>query len=113
MSLLDVLPHRRRHVAGPIEVPAVPDLLWVEMYAKATTAHRTEHLAMFTACHRALWPFWLLGRAKARLLDATYCQTCWPGRRCEVCGLPSGGSELCRLCHTHSIDIDAQFARAA
>ena len=27
-----------------------------------------------------------------------WCQTCWPGRRCEICRVPSGTADECDSC---------------
>ncbi len=38
---------------------------------------------------------------------------CFPGSRCRVCGVPSGGHDECADCLTASIDADKAIERAS
>lgn len=99
-------------VTGPVRVPPVPAWVVVEMLELGTTAH--EHLdgASRVPCGLKAWPFWVLRTGQAMRLRPRFCPSCFPGDRCQVCGVPSGQSTECARCSTVSTTVDKTFARA-
>lgn len=116
MTLLDLFRPRTVPVGGPVrgpvEIPAYPVNVLIEAYDKYTTVHDADSDAV-TRCGLSLLHFGCFALAMVGDLDPHFCDDCWPGRRCAICRVPSGGSVQCARCVTVSIDTDKRIERAA
>ena len=50
--------------------------------------------------------------AEAAVVGVEFCVTCWPARRCAVCGDPSGNDMECGPCTTQAMDAELAYERA-
>lgn len=86
--------------------PIVGDVVWLPSRTLAVVVHDPE-----SACRT---PFGLtLATVSAMHLGPEFCGACWPGRRCAVCRMPSGGAVECGPCTVVDIDREARYVRAA
>jgi hypothetical protein len=97
---------------GAVVVPPVPGWVVVEMFEVGALAHQHIDGAERVPCGLKAWPFWLVPTAHAMRLRPRFCPTCWPGGRCQICGVPSGDSTECARCSAVSDRIDKAFARS-
>ena len=64
-----------------------------------------------TRCRISLSLLDVVATVEIRTCDVWWCLGCWPGLRCEVCHVPSGGHTECALHLTQSIDEDKRIER--
>jgi hypothetical protein len=102
---------RRALTPGPVLIPATPTTVVAELLARYTTVHDLRPAATTTVCGLALWPFWQLSLAQARWsYDPHFCDRCWPGHRCVLCGVPSGQADECRRCLIDDVEREKRLA---
>lgn len=109
-----------RPAAGPVEVPDLSHLHWVSGWPPVAHAYRGGGPSL---CLQAN----IIDRGQQMSTDEirrlrihreariTWCPepACFPGRRCKVCGVPSGSHDECAGCLRTSIDVDKRIERAA
>jgi hypothetical protein len=107
MSLLDMI---RR----PAVHPAVPG----EVYTTHTRPP-VLHLPIRTqASHPTAACGWITTRDAVRTTNEVrwtgpvWCQDCWPGRRCQVCGAPSGQYQECSVCSRERMLAEIRMEQA-
>ncbi len=76
--------------------PLLPRQLWTGRVAEHMTVH--AYAGNHTCCGLLTRDGYRTPAVETIRLDAVWCAACWPGRRCYVCGAPSGSWTQCRTC---------------
>lgn len=106
------LPLFRREPAvihGPLNIPTMPQRAVVDVAARFATAHDADCGAIAAACGLGVLDFTAITIGQARLFDVHWCDGCWPGHRCVICGLPSGEVNECAACLLYDIDAEKRL----